>query len=77
MKDSCREVLQRAYLILDGEEISVEERVEIEGHLHECAPCLERYGLEVEVKRVISRLQGCTPCPDGLKQRIEKFLQEH
>lgn len=74
MKPLCRETLERAYLILDGEEISHEERVTIETHLHDCAPCFERYGLEIEVKKVISRLNGSTPCPESLKQKIADLL---
>ncbi len=46
MKEHCREILARAYLFLDGEGLSAEERVEIEVHLEECAPCLERYDLQ-------------------------------
>lgn len=74
MKDHCKETLQRAYLILDGENITSEERVQIEQHLHDCGPCYERYGVEIEVKRVISRLRGCTSCPDSLKQKITNLL---
>jgi mycothiol system anti-sigma-R factor len=78
MKEHCKETLQRAYLILDGEDISHQERVEIETHLHECGPCYERYGIEIEVKRVITRIRGCSSstCPDTLKQRITQLLDE-
>jgi mycothiol system anti-sigma-R factor len=76
MKDHCRETLQRAYLILDGEDISYQERVEIETHLHDCGPCYERYGIEIEVKRVITRISDCSSCPDTLKQRITELLDE-
>lgn len=74
--DNCREILERAYLILDGEEISHEERLHIQVHLEACSPCLERYGLEGEVKRVIARLRGCTTCPDTLKTRITALIEE-
>ena len=76
MKEVCRQTLQRAYLILDGEDISVEERVEIETHLHECSPCYERYGVEVEVKRLIYRLKGSCTCPDQLRAKIETLLED-
>ena len=76
MKETCKQTLQRAYLILDGEEISAEERVQIETHLHECSPCYERYGVEVEVKRLIYRLRGSCTCPDQLRAKITSLLED-
>ena len=76
MKERCREVLERAYLYIDGEVLSETERVEIKVHIEECAPCLERFGLEREMVFVLKRLQGKTQCPDSLKQRISQFLDE-
>ncbi len=76
MKEECKQTLERAYLILDGESITVEEKLEIQVHLEACEPCWERYGLEVEVKRVIARLRGCTTCPDELKERITSLIDE-
>ena len=74
MKQRCREVLERAYLFLDGEMLSEAERVEIEVHLEECGPCLEQYGLEKEAVFVLNRLRGKTPCPDSLRSRISALL---
>ena len=76
MKELCRETLQRAYLFIDGEVLSATERHEIQVHLEECAPCLERYGLEEEVVMLMSRLKGSTPCPDVLKRRITSLLDQ-
>lgn len=76
MKEVCRQTLERAYLILDGEEISVEERVTIETHLHECSPCYERYGVEAEVKKLIYRLKGSCTCPEQLRARITSLLED-
>jgi mycothiol system anti-sigma-R factor len=76
MKDHCRKVLQRAYLILDGEIIAEEERVEIEAHLEDCEPCFERYGIEVEMKRVVYRSCGSQSCPSDLKERISGLLRD-
>ena len=75
MKDKCREVLDRAYLVLDGEG-SPEEREQIKHHLEECQPCLERHGLDEEVKRIISRLRGSQPCPEALKTKIASLLHD-
>ena len=74
MKEYCQETLSRAYLLLDGEG-SREEREEIRVHLEECSPCYERYGIEADVKKLIARLQGCTPCPESLRTKISDMLQ--
>ena len=76
MKERCREVLQRAYLFLDGEVLSAEERTQIQVHLDECAPCLEQYGLEREMVFVTARLKGKTECPQKLKAKIQHLLEE-
>ncbi len=76
MKEVCREYLERAYLFLDGEVLSEAERTEIRVHLEECSPCLERYGLEEELVRLISRLRSSCTCPDGLKTRIAALLED-
>jgi mycothiol system anti-sigma-R factor len=76
MKEHCRETLMRAYLILDGENLDHAERVEIEAHLLECEPCYERHGLNREVKTLISRLKDTCTCPDKLKDKISKLLEE-
>ena len=75
MKERCREILERAYLFLDGEGLSQAERVEIETHLEECGPCFERYGVEGEVRALVSRLRGAQTCPEALKTRITSLLQ--
>ena len=76
MKQRCREVLERAYLFLDGEILSEAERVEIETHLEDCAPCLEQYGYERETVVVLARLRGKTQCPDELRSRIANLLSD-
>jgi mycothiol system anti-sigma-R factor len=76
MKEKCRVTLERAYLFLDGELLSEAERLEIKGHLEECKPCLERYGLDSEVTNLLARLSGTQSCPDRLKNRIEGLIAE-
>ena len=76
MKERCREVLERAYLYLDEEILSEDERAQIQVHLDECAPCLEHVGLHQEFVFVTARLRGHTQCPDGLKSRIKSLLDE-
>lgn len=77
MSHHCKEVLEQAYLYLDGEGLTEVQRVEIETHLEECGPCLEAYGVEREIVTVIiARLRGAVPCPDSLKQRISTALED-
>ncbi len=70
----CREVLERAYLFLDGEALSETERAEIQEHLDDCAPCFRRYGLEQEVATLVNRLRAHDPCPERLRSRIVSLL---
>lgn len=77
MKPICRETLERAYLFLDGEGLSDEDREQIERHLEDCGPCYERYGLEREVHKVVARLKGADPCPARLKNKIANLLQTY
>lgn len=77
MKQKCLEVMERAYLFLDGEGLTIEERVEIETHLADCGPCLERVGVEREtIALITSRLRGSAHCPDRLKERIATLLDQ-
>ena len=76
MKEKCRETLQMAYLYLDGEGLTIEQRTEIQVHLEDCRPCLERYGLETEITTIVARLKGHSHCPDELKARISRLLDE-
>ena len=76
MKEDCRVTLKKAYLYLDGELLSEEERVDIRVHLEECRPCLECYGLEGEVTALVARLKGRQTCPDEVKKRIQSLINE-
>lgn len=76
MKERCREVLEQAYLFLDEEVLSEQERAQIQVHLDECAPCLEHVGLEREFVFVTARLRGKTECPDALRNKIKGLLDE-
>ncbi|MEA2497600.1 MAG: hypothetical protein QOH26_5 [Actinomycetota bacterium] len=75
MKDECRQAIAQAYLFIDGEVLTVEERVVIEQHLQDCAPCYERVGLDAEITHLLTRLKGAHPCPGELKERIKNLLE--
>ena len=75
MKDECRQAIAQAYLFIDGEVLTVEERFVVRQHLQDCAPCFERVGLDAEVTHLIARLKGTERCPGKLKERIQSLLE--
>jgi mycothiol system anti-sigma-R factor len=76
MKERCKETLQQAFLYIDNEVLTENVRQEIKEHLEDCAPCLERYGLEREVTYLIHRLRDQNHCPDKLRARITNLIEE-
>ncbi len=76
MKDDCQAALERAYLYLDGEVLTPEERLEIRRHLEDCPPCLERYDVEQVVTKLVARVRLTEACPDRVKDRIQNLLEE-
>lgn len=65
----CSEVLDRVYTYLDGE-LDSHRIAEIRKHLDECGPCLEEYGLEEAVKRLVAKHCGCDPVPQDLRAKV-------
>ena len=74
MKEDCRVTLEKAYLFLDREGLSEQERIDIQIHLEKCRPCLERYGLEGEVTALLARLRGRETCPERVRERIKNLI---
>jgi mycothiol system anti-sigma-R factor len=69
----CEEAIERLYLYLDGE-LTDERRELIARHLDECEGCVEAFGFEMELRRVIS--QKCRDrVPEELVQRIADALR--
>ena len=73
-KSGCREAIDTLYHFLDGE-LTLERRQEIVVHLHECAPCLDAFDFEAELKAVISR-KCRDQVPEALRQRVYRALIE-
>lgn len=72
----CREALHRIYHFLDGE-LTVERRSEIELHLNGCSPCLDMFGFEAELRKVVA-CKCKETAPDTLRERIaEAIHHEH
>jgi mycothiol system anti-sigma-R factor len=64
----CSEVLERMFDFIDNE-IQGADRGEIQQHLDECWPCLEKYDLERTVKALVAR--SCSEhAPEGLRDKV-------
>jgi mycothiol system anti-sigma-R factor len=70
----CNETIDRLYHFLDGE-LTDDRRREIQQHLDECAPCLEAFDFEFELRVVVAN--RCKDhVPDALRQRVHDALLE-
>lgn len=64
----CAEVLERVFFFIDNE-IEQATRGEIEKHLDDCGPCLQKYDLERTVKALVAR--SCSEhAPQGLREKV-------
>ena len=66
----CSEVLDHLYEFLDSEMPEV-DRDKFQHHFEECSPCLEKYGLEQAVKKLVKR---CCGPDDGPADRRAKGM---
>ena len=72
--NECQDALTELYGYLDGE-LTVEVRTVIKTHLDLCAPCLESYSFETELRQVVSsRCQETVP--DEVRLRIIAALEK-
>lgn len=72
---ACNEVLGEVFLYLDLE-CDDERRDLIREHLDDCGPCLREFGIEKEVKLLVSRCCGAERAPDGLRERLRAKIAE-
>jgi mycothiol system anti-sigma-R factor len=64
----CSEVLERVFFFIDNE-MDQADSSQIQQHLDECAPCLQKYDLERTVKALVAR--SCAEhAPDRLRDRV-------
>lgn len=71
----CRGVLETVYVYLD-QECDETQRAKIQEHLEECGPCLREFGIEAEVKKLVSRCCGNDTAPDSLRLKLRDRLRE-
>ncbi|MGP3999870.1 mycothiol system anti-sigma-R factor [Streptomyces sp. 8N706] len=65
----CSEVLDHLYEFLDHE-MPEGECAKFEVHIDECSPCLEKYGLEQAVKKLVKRCCGHDDVPADLRSKV-------
>jgi anti-sigma factor (TIGR02949 family) len=65
----CSEVLAHLYEYLDRE-MPDGDCAKFQEHLDECSPCLEKYGLEQEVKKLVKRCCGQDDVPSDLRSKV-------
>jgi anti-sigma factor (TIGR02949 family) len=65
----CSEVLDHLYEYLDNE-MSDESCTKFRQHFEECHPCLEKYGLEQAVKKLVKRCCGSDEVPTDLRSKV-------
>ncbi|GLW16062.1 mycothiol system anti-sigma-R factor [Streptomyces kronopolitis] len=65
----CSEVLDHLYEYLDRE-MPEGECADFQVHLDECSPCLEKYGLEQAVKKLVKRCCGHDDVPSDLRSKV-------
>jgi mycothiol system anti-sigma-R factor len=70
----CAQILAQLYLFLDRE-IDDASGAEIEEHLEECHPCLEKYDLDRIVKALVAR-SCCEEAPKPLRERVLFSIRE-
>jgi mycothiol system anti-sigma-R factor len=64
----CSEVLERMFFFIDNEMADADSG-EIEQHLEECGPCLQKYDLERTVKSLVAR--SCSEhAPESLRDKV-------
>jgi mycothiol system anti-sigma-R factor len=71
----CGIVLSEVYLYLDLE-CSEDRRSLIQKHLDDCDGCLAEYGIEHEVKALVSRCCGDEKAPRELRERLRVKLDQ-
>lgn len=65
----CAEVLDHLYEYLDRE-MPDGDWQKFQVHMGECSPCLEKYGLEQAVKKLVKRCCGQDEVPSDLRAKV-------
>jgi mycothiol system anti-sigma-R factor len=72
--ETCADFLERIVCLLDNE-LDGGQVAEVKAHLEECAPCLQSYDLQRQVKALVAR--SCMEhAPESLRERVRIQIQE-
>ena len=73
---NCEETLKEIEAFLDGElDVAVHEQIQI--HLSDCSPCMQRAEFRRHVKVMVrSKCSGGNDVPPALEHRIRSLLDE-
>ncbi|WP_020496379.1 MULTISPECIES: mycothiol system anti-sigma-R factor [Sciscionella] len=72
----CAEVLADIYVYLDHECDGQRKEV-VQRHLDDCGSCLERYGIERQLKELLHRKCGGDHAPSELRDRLKASIREY
>jgi mycothiol system anti-sigma-R factor len=73
-KKDCSEVIHQIFVFIDNE-LDQASCGEIQQHLDECGPCLEKYNLERTVKALVAR--SCSEqAPEQLREKVLMRIRE-
>ena len=70
----CGEILDHLYEYLDRE-MPDGDRAKFQVHMDECSPCLEKYGLERAVKKLVKRCCGQDEVPGDLRAKVMERIE--
>ena len=73
---SSSAVIADVWLLLDNE-CDQNARARLQTHIDSCAPCLEHYGIEKQLKSLVSRKCGGDQAPEGLRERLTLLWSNH
>ncbi|MBW8807112.1 MAG: mycothiol system anti-sigma-R factor [Catenulispora sp. 13_1_20CM_3_70_7] len=65
----CTEILDHLYEYIDNE-MPEEDCAAFKRHFDECQACLEKYGLDAMVKKLVQRCCGCDEPPVDLRDKV-------
>ena len=74
-KVRCEEALHDIYLLLD-KECSPERDAALRKHIEDCPPCLEEYGIDEAIKKLLARKCGGDHAPSELKSRLRASIRQ-
>jgi mycothiol system anti-sigma-R factor len=69
----CADVVSHVYFYLDGE-LGELDAAKVRQHLDECGPCLQEYGLEETVKRLVHKYGADGHVPTDLRAEVLRRL---